>query len=613
MSMYAYDSAGRVVTDYQSYVGKTIEYVYQTSSPHQLTTKIHDGQVTGGTVLGQYLSQYALDDSPQYLTSPGGSKTQYIYDDSSTGYGLLSQVNYNISAALSGAPYVKYQYDSTNKKRLWLSNVSNFRSDGSTISSFGYTFDNAGNRTRIDEADRDYANYQYDGSYRLRDETRYDSCGNSIYSYEYRYDEIGNRTTKLWGQTAGNPTQTYTYGYTDNNLLTSVSGAASGSFYYDNFGNLQTKSIGGWTYGYDSLNHLTSANSISIKYDPLGRRIEKVGSSGTTRYVYDGGNMIAEANSSNVIQAWYTDGICETRNGQTFYYTCDGLGSTHELSDTMQRVTDAYAYNAWGENQGQLRLSTDANKPVNPLRFVGKSGYYSDDDLGLDLLGARYYDPLLGRFITQDPAGEGLNLYEYACDNPVDAIDASGMVPARVDKDRIMLHQVNGALDLIRRVNGYMYDGIKKLLASGKVYYDNEMTVTGLTRGGRITVGQRYNDYITRRGGDEKHYQACADNGDFADYKVDLAATLVHEYVHYNQPTINFDYENPAYSAQYRFLLDLGQANLNGDRSLISSINTAIDWGYADLMKPVSIFNIAQRRAQSWWQGMPWQKFPEGR
>ncbi len=92
----------------------------------------------------------------------------------------------------------------------------------------------------------------------------------------------------------------------------------------------------------------------------------------------------------------------------------------------MQRVTDAYAYNAWGENQGQLRSSTDTNKPPNPLRFVGKSGYYSDDDLGLDLLEARYYDPLLGRFITQDPDGEGLNWYEYADNDPVNIIDPTG-------------------------------------------------------------------------------------------------------------------------------------------------------------------------------------------
>lgn len=70
--------------------------------------------------------------------------------------------------------------------------------------------------------------------------------------------------------------------------------------------------------------------------------------------------------------------------------------------------------------------------PANPLRFVGKSGYYSDDDLGLDLLGARYYDPNIGRFITQDPIRDGLNWYAYCGNNPVMKVDLTGMKPIEI-------------------------------------------------------------------------------------------------------------------------------------------------------------------------------------
>lgn len=50
---------------------------------------------------------------------------------------------------------------------------------------------------------------------------------------------------------------------------------------------------------------------------------------------------------------------------------------------------------------------------------IGRGGYYYDDDhrTGLYYLGARYYDPELGRFISEDPANDGLNWY-VACGSP---------------------------------------------------------------------------------------------------------------------------------------------------------------------------------------------------
>jgi RHS repeat-associated protein len=63
-----------------------------------------------------------------------------------------------------------------------------------------------------------------------------------------------------------------------------------------------------------------------------------------------------------------------------------------------------------------------------PFQFVGKAGYYNDNDSGMNLLGHRYYMSALGRFLTQDPSGHeaGLNLYQYADDNPLVHVDPSG-------------------------------------------------------------------------------------------------------------------------------------------------------------------------------------------
>lgn len=71
-----------------------------------------------------------------------------------------------------------------------------------------------------------------------------------------------------------------------------------------------------------------------------------------------------------------------------------------QLVNAQTQVTDAYAYDAWG-NELAMQGST-----TNLHRYVGKHGYYLDTQSALMLLGVRYYDANIGRLWSTDPAKE---------------------------------------------------------------------------------------------------------------------------------------------------------------------------------------------------------------
>ena len=73
-----------------------------------------------------------------------------------------------------------------------------------------------------------------------------------------------------------------------------------------------------------------------------------------------------------------------------------------------------------------------------PYNSKGYTGQEYDDKSGLINMNARWYDPNLGRFMTQDTYQGTLdnplsqNLYSYVMNNPVNMWDPSGNVPSWV-------------------------------------------------------------------------------------------------------------------------------------------------------------------------------------
>jgi len=82
---------------------------------------------------------------------------------------------------------------------------------------------------------------------------------------------------------------------------------------------------------------------------------------------------------------------------------------------------------------GNVESSTGSSS--NVYRYAGQHGYRNDGDDGLMHVGARYYDPLVGRFLQADTYlgqvgnPQSLNRYAYVENNPVNAVDPSGKVP----------------------------------------------------------------------------------------------------------------------------------------------------------------------------------------
>ena len=221
------------------------------------------------------------------------------------------------------------------------------------------------------------------------------------------------------------------YVYNLSNELTSKPGTA---YTYDNNGNLLSKDDAGGTtsYVWDPENRLTSVTlpgsgeTVSFQYDPFGRRIYKSSPYGTTIFVYDGINVIEEVSADGSLVALYTHGLnmdeplAMLRGNTMRYYLADGLGSVTSLTDAKGNLTSTYQYDSFGN------LTASTGSIFNPFRYTGRE---FDTETGLYFYRARYYDPSIGRFISEDPIRfrGGINFYCYVKNNPINWIDPFGL------------------------------------------------------------------------------------------------------------------------------------------------------------------------------------------
>ncbi|WP_232923243.1 RHS repeat-associated core domain-containing protein, partial [Pseudomonas amygdali] len=292
-----------------------------------------------------------------------------------------------------------------------------------------YEYDPAGELSRTLDKLRGEVTYEYEANGRLLEHNpekrfegeafRYDAAGNRLNFNTSRFDRVKDNRLKQWN---------------------------NHEYKYDAWGNLVEKIVGivRWqTFTYDSENRLvkteTMANShvestSSYQYDSLGRRVAKQseikGQSDQKRFLWHGLRMLREEGPEHSSLYLYEPGSyaplarVDQREGETgnrvYYFHTDQIGTPLEMTDAEGQIVWQAKYRPWGAIEKLVVNEVEQN-----LRFQGQ---YFDVETGLHYNTFRYYDPEIGRFITQDPIGlsGGDNLYLYA-PNPYGWVDPLGL------------------------------------------------------------------------------------------------------------------------------------------------------------------------------------------
>jgi RHS repeat-associated protein len=389
---YSYDSLDRLITK-QTPEG-TLNYTYDAAG--------NLASMTSGD--GNVQVSYTWD-SLNRLSTVVDSKlgtTTYTYDNASN----VVTVKYpnGVQSTLS--------YDTLN------------RLTSLTTPSTGYLYQlgATGNKASATELSGRTLTWNYDGIYRLTNETIANAPSKVNGAVSYGLDPVGNRlsaTSSITGVNSGS------FSYNADDELANET--------YDADGNVLTS--GGKTFAYDSNDRLKSMNggAVAITYDGDGNRVAKTVSGVTTRYLVDDLNptgypQVVEETGS--VERTYTYGLQRIDEDQvvngtwtTSFYGYDGMGSVRNLTNTSGATTDTYEYDAFGN-----KINHTGTTPNNYLY----RGEQFDPDLGLYYLRARYYNPLTGRFMSKDSENgkvddpRTLHKYLYAYGDPINAQDPSG-------------------------------------------------------------------------------------------------------------------------------------------------------------------------------------------
>ncbi|WP_405715518.1 hypothetical protein OG264_37805 [Streptomyces xanthophaeus] len=263
--------------------------------------------------------------------------------------------------------------------------------------------------------------------------------GQDPYWTTYSYDMSGNRKTETKHQAVGGPAadtvRSYSAPSAGKHDLLKVTQTGTDAhdelFTYDEMGNTKTRtSSTGVTQhlDWDAEGHvktITQGASVnSFIYDTTGQRLIRRDSTGTTLSLPAGNELKLDKNGKITGTRTY-DGVAIRAGAKLTFTLADhhGSGTTQITADSAQTVSRR-KLGIFGQERGATPANWTGDKA-----FVGGT---KDADTGLTHIGAREYDPSIGRFVSVDPvmnpsSSQQLHGYVYASNNPVTLTDATGM------------------------------------------------------------------------------------------------------------------------------------------------------------------------------------------
>jgi RHS repeat-associated protein len=308
-------------------------------------------------------------------------------------------------------------YTQTLNNRLW-PQVQETKLGAATLQRYVYSYSNTGNLTFLDDQGdgSDDASLGYDNLHRLTSATGI--WGN----YGYTYDPLHNLRSRT-GSSA------LTYSYDASNRISGISGAQTRNYAYNPNGEITGDGIKSFTLNADG--QITNITGIaSYAFDGNGKRIKATAQGGTPEYSLYGVSGDLLYSEKGAVQNDYVK-----LNGQTLVELRKSAGVTTpvylhpDYLGSPRKATSATGAMLWQEHFDPYgaKLNGVAEK-------IGFTGHAQDGESGYVYMQARFYDPLVGRFLTTDPVhfkDENpftFNRYAYGNNNPYKYVDPDGRV-----------------------------------------------------------------------------------------------------------------------------------------------------------------------------------------
>jgi len=471
VTLYSYDALNRrTLVSYSDGTGTQATY-----DEGDRLTELLDTQ--SGSLSWRY------DDLDRVVSAvtPQGSLA-YTYDAAGRRTGM--------TAATQGA--VGYTYDDANR-------LIGLGQGNDTVS---FAYDTANRRTLLTLPNGVTTAYGYDASNELTGMSYAKGDGTALGTLTYSYDQDGRRINQ--GGTFGSsllPIATTAPSTFDaNNRQTSINGQALS---YDANGDLISDGVN--TYVWNARHQLVQVKQgggvrADYTYDALGRRsVTHFAGVAATQYLYDGMNVVQETQGGVANPILTGLGIDErfARNDVTgrTYFLSDSLGSTLALTAASGAILQRYSYDPYGNAEA----SDKTTGFTNPYQYAGREA----DGIGLDYYRARYYSPVLGRFISEDPiAFEGgqLNFYAYVNGDPLNYIDPSGLAkhdPSSLYCRNLAVKIKNIGDQLDKRWQELDQGGLPEYIGPGESFYETmrgHRTIINIMDRNRRDLQDKYDD-----------------------------------------------------------------------------------------------------------------------